>query len=104
MNGSQSHVTLLTWPHSRAGTIGVALTALFLVVLGINLWASGDGDQNGFLVFATFITALGALAGLVLSVVAILRQHERSLLVWLPLVVGVLVVAFLAIDIIAGHG
>ena len=103
MNASQSHVSVLSWPHSKPGAISIALAALFLVVLGLNLWTAADGAQHPGLVFATFLAGLGALAGLILSAVAIVRQHERSLLIYLPLVIGVLVVAFLAVDILAGH-
>ena len=53
--------------------------------------------------FATFLTALGALAGLVLAAVAIARRHARSLVVFLPLVVGVLVFAFIAVEVVVGH-
>ena len=77
--------------------------ALFLVVFGLNLWTASGSEQNGFLVFATFLAGLGALAGLVLSAVAIVRQHERSLWVFLPLAVGILVSAFLAVEIFVGH-
>lgn len=103
MNVLRPHSSVLSWPHSKAGTVGAALAVLFLVVLGLNLGMSGGGDQNGFLVFATFLAAIGALRGLVLSAVAIVRQHERSVLVFLPLVIGVSVFAFFAIDIFVGH-
>ena len=92
-----------SWPHSKAGTTSVALAALFLVVLGLNLWTSDEGDQNGPLVFATFLAGLGALAALILSAVAIVRRHERSLLVFLPLVTGVSVLAFFVVEILVGH-
>ncbi len=103
MNDSLPHTGLLSWPRGKAGTTAVALAVLFLVVLGLNLWTSSGGDQNGFLVFATFLAAIGALASLILSAVAIVRQHERSVLVYLPLVIGVLVFVFFAIDIFVGH-
>ena len=103
MNVPRPDPSFLSWPHSKAGAMSVALAALFLVVLGLNLWTSDEGDQNGLLVFATFLTALGALAALILSAVAIVRRHERSLLVFLPLVIGVLVVAFLAVEILIEH-
>jgi ABC-type transport system involved in cytochrome c biogenesis permease subunit len=67
------------------------------------LWTASGGYQNGFLVFLTFLAALGMLAGLILSTVAIVRQRERSLLVYLPLVVGVLALAFLTVEIVVGH-
>lgn len=103
MNVSRPHFSVRSRPHSTAGIVGVALAALFLVVLGLNLWTASGGEQNGFLVVATFLTGLSALAGLVLSAVAIVRRHERSLLVVLALVVGVLVFAFLAAEIFVGH-
>ena len=103
MNVPEHEAGCLSWPHSKPGAIGVALAVLFLVVFGLNLWTARGGEQNGGLVFATFLTALGALAGLVLSAVAIMRRHERSLLVFLPLVVGVLVFAFIAVEIVVGH-
>jgi hypothetical protein len=83
--------------------MSVALAALFLVVLGLNLWTASGGDQNGGLVFATFLAALGALAALILSAVAIVRRHERSLLVWLPFIIGVLVLGFFAVEVFIGH-
>ena len=103
MNVSRPHFSFLSWPRSKAGVSSVALAALFLVVLGLNMWASDGGEQNGFLVFATFLAALGVLAALILSAVAIVRQHERSLLVFLPLVIGVLVFAFFAVEIFVGY-
>jgi hypothetical protein len=104
MDAPQSHVSVFSWPHSKTGALAVTLTALFLVVTGLNLWAADDDQQNAFLVFATFVTALGAVAGLILSAVVIVRQHERSLLVFLSLLAGVAVIAFLAVELFAGHG
>jgi Ni,Fe-hydrogenase I cytochrome b subunit len=103
MNTPQSHSSFLSWPHTKAGVFGVALTALFLVVTGLNLWTTSADQRNALLVFATFLAALGAVAGLILSTIAILRQHERSLLVYLSLLVGVAVVAFLAVETLTGH-
>jgi hypothetical protein len=92
----------LSWPHSKIGRTAVALALLFVAVFGLNLWTSDNG-QNGFLVVATAATAVGALAALILTAYAIARHHERSLLVVFPLVIGVLVVAFLAVEILVGH-
>jgi uncharacterized membrane protein len=103
MHVSQSQSGFHVWPQSKLGAIGVALTVLFLVILGLNLWTSGDGDQNSSLVFATFLGALCALAGLFFVAVAIIRLHERSLLAFLPVVIGVLVIAFIAVEIFVGH-
>jgi hypothetical protein len=103
VNVSQLHSGSPFWPQSKTGVIGVALAALFLIVLGLNLLVANTGDPNGVLAFATFVAALGALAGLILSAIAIVRRQERSLLVFLPLVIGVLVVAFLAVEIFVGH-
>lgn len=89
-------------PQSPAGLISIVLALLFLVVVGLNLWTSG-GEQHGGLVFATVLAGLGALAGVVFSIVAIVRQHERSLLVLLPLALGAAVVAFFAVEIVIGH-
>jgi hypothetical protein len=99
VNAPCSLLNVLSWPHSRVGAVSVALAVLFLAVLGLNLGTSGSNDQNGILVFATFLTALGALAGMILSIIAIVRRHERSLLVFLPMVIGVLVVVFFAVEI-----
>jgi hypothetical protein len=103
IDAPRPHARFLSWPHSRAGRTAAALATLFLIVLGLNLWTASDGHQNGLFVFATFVTAMGALAALVLSAVAIVRHHERSLLVLLPLAIGVLVFAFLAVEIVVGH-
>ncbi len=103
MNVSRPRSGFLSWPHSKAGAMSVVPAVLFLVVLGLNLGTSDGGDQNGFLAFATFLTAVGALAGLILAAVAIVRRHERSLVVLLPLMVGVMIFTFLAVEIFVGH-
>lgn len=84
--------------------LGAALAALFVVVLGLNLIVASAGEQNGLLVFATFLAAAGALAGLVISTVAIVHRRDRSLLVFAPLAIGALVVVFLIVEIFVGHG
>ncbi len=102
MNDSRTLSGMQLWPQRSAGRIGVVLSALFLAVLGLNVLTANGGEGNESLVLATFLTALGALAGLVLSGVAIVRQRERALLVFLPVVVGVLVALFLIIEVVAG--
>jgi len=103
VNDSRTLSGMRLWPRSIAGRAGVALTALFLVVLGVNLLTANGSGQNEPLVFATFLAALGAVASLILSVVAIVRQRERALLVFLPVVVGALVSVFLIIEVLSGH-
>jgi hypothetical protein len=103
MNASQPSVSVFSWPHSKIGELAVVLTALFLLVTSLNLWTAADDQQNALLVFATFLTALGAVASSIVSAVAIVRQHERSLLVYLSLLAGVAVIIFLAIEVFVGH-
>ncbi len=80
---------------------GLASAGANVAVLGRNE-ARGQARVQAIYGSISF-GAGGMVGGLILSLVALVRQHERSLLVLLPLVVGVLVVAFLVIEIFAGH-
>jgi hypothetical protein len=99
------HHSLL--PSSRVGRWSVGLAIVSLVSLGwfFLMVASGQRGGDGFLdnwlltgPIAVVIAA--GIAGLIVALVAVLRSHERSLLVALPTLWG-LVVGFFTIGELA---
>lgn len=95
------HVSVL--PSSRGGrwSVGLAIVSLLALALFSVMVASGQrgGDSlldNWLLTGPMVIVAAAGIAGLGAALLAVLRSHERGLLVVLPLLWG-LVVTFFAV-------
>jgi len=92
--GQWSVVLLLTF---AAGLLGL-MTAISSGQKG------GDTfSDNWWLAGPAFVAALSAIAALVTGVIAIAREHERSISVALATVVGLLVTLFVVAEVAFPH-
>lgn len=83
----------LGMPHTRFGwwAVGLALTSVVLILA----WSILPGGAGlGFLC---------GLGGGVVGLIAIIRQHERSWLVWLTILPGLFVILFALGEILYPH-
>jgi hypothetical protein len=97
VNASSHPRPFLSLPHDRTGWSAVGLFALFLVVSVANT-LSGNG-----LAVLIAMAMLAMVVGLVLSIVAIVRHGERSLLLVPPHLAGTFAVLFVAVELLVGH-
>lgn len=72
--------------------------------------AVASGQRGGETVFDNWwitapavVAAVGAVGALIFGVTAIAKQHERSLVVWVGVVVGALVTTFLLGELVVPH-
>lgn len=89
-------------PETRLGWWAVGLGAAFVVMFALNMlvlmplnaFSAGD-EWYQFLLppYGIFMILCGLLSG-ILGLIALLRQHERSWLVWLTLLPGAIVLFF----------
>lgn len=100
---------LFSRPTSRLGWWSVGLGALFVVLFLINTFVfmpMGQSDQPWRQVVLPFYGIFMLLCGLgsgVMSLLAILRQRERSWVVWLPLLPAAWVVFMLLGEFLIPH-
>lgn len=94
-------------PSTRLGWWAVTLLAIFVLMIitsaGIStLWPDGSWRLVVMPFFGVGTILCGLTTG-VLAALAVIRQHERSWLVWLPLVVGANVVFLLLGEFLMPH-
>lgn len=93
-------------PTTRLGQWAVGLAAVFAVGLisNIVLAATGIldmGNAPAAVRIAYVIALLGTgLAAGVTGVIAMMREHERSWLLWLPILVGVMAITIVAFEVL----
>ena len=97
MKITSSHFT--EKPHTKLGWWAVWLGAAFVVLFLINSFvfmpSSSDAPwRHVILPFYGILMMLCGLAAGVAALVAIVRAHERSWVVWLPLLPGLFVLFF----------
>lgn len=89
----------------RAAWLGIAFVVLFVLNIFINLYLVRPADEPGFLglywLFVIFMLACG-LAGGILGLMAVTKQHERSSLVWLAVFMGLFVLLLVLNEIVQG--
>jgi len=83
-------------PHTKLGWWSVWLEVVFVVMFSINiailvLLTDGTIWRGSILPFYAIIMLLCGLAGGVVGLVTVMRQHERSSLVWLAILNGLFV-------------
>lgn len=100
-------------PHSEEGKWSLLSILIFIAVMAVFFMEipvldavedRGKPLEYGWMIvmFATLISAVAmAFAGLYLALVALIRRHERSWMLLLPIVLGVFV-AFFAIGELGG--
>ena len=88
-------------PSSRGGwwSVGLAVVSLLALAVFVVMAASGERGGDGFLdnwllTGPTAVVLAAALAGLIAALLAVLRSHERGLLLALPIAWGLLVAVF----------
>lgn len=79
---------MFSWPRTRAGIVAAWLGLLGLG-LAIATLLTGSGESwIGLLQLEAILFILVAPAALIAAVIAAFRDHERSLFVWIPVVLG----------------
>ncbi len=93
MNTAASH--FLGMPRTRLGWWSVGLTLLFtlLFVSALNEWIR----------FSGMLTMVLGVAGGIVTLIALIRKHERSWLVWLMLIPGLFAILFSLGEILYPH-
>ncbi len=95
-------------PHSRPGRWALWLSAAFVVMFLINTFifmpTSSDAPwRHVILPFYGIAMLLCGLAAMVLALIAVIREHERSWLVFLPLLPGLWVLFMLVGEFLFPH-
>ncbi len=89
------HLSIL--PSTRTGRWTVLLSVLSLIALSIFFRiARPDADAviGALMLGSILATAIAGIGGLIVGLVAILRSHERGLLLVLPILWGLVVASF----------
>jgi hypothetical protein len=99
---------ILRWPSTRLGWWSVALAAAFAALLLINsalfMPSTVEVPQRQVVLPFYGITLLSCgLAAGIAGLIAVLRRHERSWLVWLTLLLGLMVLAFVLGEFLVPH-
>lgn len=95
-------------PHTRLGWWSVWLGAAFVVMFIINstvfMPTSSDAPwRQVILPFYGISMLLCGLAAGIIGLIALVRQHERSWVVWLTILPGLLVLFFVLGEILVPH-
>jgi hypothetical protein len=105
----RGHSRLLAWPSTRLGWWSVTFSAVFVLCLLVNGLVLMRLPGGQALWQRTLLAAFGigmlvcGLAAGVLGLTALLGRHERSWLVWLPIIVGAFVVFLLVGEFLFPH-
>jgi hypothetical protein len=95
-------------PHTKLGRWSVGLGILFVVLFLINSFVfmptSSDAPWRQVILpfYGIFMLLCGLSAGVV-GLIAVLRQHERSWLVWLTLLPGLFVLFLVLGEFLVPH-
>jgi len=106
MKAISSHFT--EKPHTRLGRWAVGLGILFVVLFLINSFVfmptSSDAPWRQVVLpfYGIFMLLCGLAAGII-GLVAVIRRHERSWLVWLTLLPGLLVLFLVLGEFLVPH-
>ena len=99
---------ILGWPSTRLGWWSVGLAAAFEILMIINstifmrLPEDVTWRETVLPFYGVAMMSCGLVAGIV-ALVALTRRHERSWLVWLPMLAGLFVIVFLFGEFLAPH-
>ncbi len=105
---SGPHISL--FPTSRTGWVSVVSGGLSVIGLAIFFAMVEAGQRGGetfgdnlLLTVPILVTAVGGVTALVTGVLALLRDHERGLLIVIPILWGLLVTVFIAGELLYPH-
>lgn len=98
-------------PITKLGQWSVGLTAIFFLLIGsvmvlVNVFHQGGGNtffDNYFISIPMLFAVLSAIAASVTGIVSVRKYKERSLLVAIPISIGLMLVVFLLGEFIAPH-
>jgi hypothetical protein len=98
------------WPPSPWGRRAVVSAVVFVVALGFMMIAAALGQRGGDAIWDNWwlgapglVAGAGALSALVTGIVAMGREHDRSVSVILATAIGVFVAIFLLGEILVPH-
>jgi len=100
--------SIFGWPSTRPGWWSVGLGGTFVVLFIINstvfmqLTTEAPWQQTLLPFYGIFMLLCGLSAG-ILGLIAVLRRRERSFLVWLTLLPGLLVLFLLLGEFLVPH-
>lgn len=95
----------LGWPGTRLGRVAVVVTVvswllpLSTLFINVILNSLSSGEPQALSLFNGLVL-LGEIAGGIIGAIAVWKKNERSLLVWLVILLGVGAVVLAASDII----
>lgn len=95
--------SFLSWPRTRYGVISAWLGLIALGLVTANWFTATDGSQAGLLQMEAILLILVSPAALITAFIAAFRDHERSLFVWIPIIVGSLFLTFVVIELTFPH-
>jgi uncharacterized membrane protein YidH (DUF202 family) len=90
---------IVSWPRTRFGIIAAWLGLLGLGLAIANLLTGSDRSQIGLLQLEAILFILVSPAALIAAVIAAFRDHERSLFVWIPVVLGSLFLVLMLVEL-----
>jgi peptidoglycan/LPS O-acetylase OafA/YrhL len=98
-----------TWPTTRLGWWSLTLATIFVLFMLINGLVlmrdpveRADWQRTLLILYGISMLVCGLASG-VLALIAVARRHERSWLVWLPLVVGLFVIFLVVGEFLFPH-
>ena len=99
---------ILGWPGTRLGWWSVALAATFLVLFIINSTVLMPSIvevpwRQALLPFYGIAMLMCGLAAGIVGLIAVIRRHERSLLVWLAILPGLFVLFLVLGEFLVPH-
>ncbi len=100
--------SFLAWPSTRPGRWAVALTATFVVMFAINsaMFMPATVEipwREAVLPFYGIAMLVCGLAAGIAGLIAVIRRHERSWLVWLTLLPGLFVTFLVLGEFLVPH-
>lgn len=95
MTGRDDYMKAKLWPQSRSGQWSAGLSIAFIVLIMLKMM--------GALPFPTFAVAALGLAGFIAGIAAIIGKKERAILVFLPILVGLLIISWTVAEIVYPH-
>lgn len=93
----------LSWPRKHFGVRSAWLGLLALLLLIANSLIPTDGSRSGPLQAEAILMILTAPAALVTAVIAAFRDHDHSLFVWIPIVIGTAFLVFAFVELTFPH-
>lgn len=90
-------------PQTHMGWVALCLVFAFLAIFQISQMIAAGGDATPWLAFFVVPMAVSGLGGGIAAAVAIARRGERGVLVFVPLVFGLLIVLFVVGELTTQH-